>query len=102
MKVFIAVAFLAALSFVEPHGYMKDPLARTSIHRRPEEPYRPPYEYNDSGIECSSPPNSHGSCMRCGTSAEMNRGGAYDKNEITGIYTSGSVSGKVKLSKKII
>src|SRR5687768_2575354 len=92
MKLLILCAVFAVLSSVEPHGYLQSPLARTSIHRRPNEPYRPPYEYNDSGIECRSPPDSHGSCMQCGTSTDMNRGGAYDKNEITGVYQSGSVS----------
>jgi len=92
MKFIILCVVLSVLAVsVEPHGYLHTPLARTSIHRRPNEPYRPPYEWNDSGIECRSPPNQHGSCMRCGTSADMNRGGAYDKNEITGVYNSGSI-----------
>lgn len=93
MKLALALLFLAVVS-VHGHGYLADPLARTSIHIRPDEPYRPPYEWNHSGIECRTPPTygQSGTCLRCGTSTDMNSGGAYDKNEITGNYTAGSVS----------
>lgn len=96
MKITLALVVLlgVAVTFVEPHGYLLDPLARTSVHRIPNKPFNPPYEWNDTGIECSTPPNGS-NCGRCGGSpgnTNNNRGGAHDKAIITGTYTSGSVS----------
>lgn len=36
-----------AFGFVEPHGYLMEPLARTSIHLDPNQPYNPPYWYDN-------------------------------------------------------
>lgn len=36
MKAFVAIVLVAALGYVEPHGYLKIPIARTSIQLAPE------------------------------------------------------------------
>jgi len=88
---FILITALCGVTVVEPHGYLSNPLARTSMHKNPGEGNRPPYYYDDTSIDCFSPPRGNGDCARCGNSADMNAGGPYDKGDVMGTYSSGSV-----------
>ncbi|OXA41598.1 Dopamine beta-hydroxylase [Folsomia candida] len=50
----VAIAVVLAFGFVEPHGYLMEPLARTSIHLDPNQPYNPPYWYDNKGVWCNN------------------------------------------------
>ncbi|OXA43325.1 uncharacterized protein LOC110859008 [Folsomia candida] len=92
----IAVVLALALGFVEPHGYLMEPLARTSIHLDPNLPYNPPYWYDNKGVWCNNVHQDlqYSQCGRCGEAAgnyDASQGGIYDKGALTGNYTSGSI-----------
>ncbi|OXA41282.1 hypothetical protein Fcan01_24150 [Folsomia candida] len=87
---------LGMVALADSHGYLQDPLARTSRHLAPDEPYRPPYWYDNSGVWCDNvqQDQSFSSCGRCGEAAgnsDASQGGIYDKGVIEKTYTSGSI-----------
>ncbi len=90
------LVFVAALSLVEPHGYLKRPLARTSVFREPMYNTSQPYWWDDTGVWCGNVPQDlqYSTCGRCGDASRgstANQGGIYDKRVITATYASGSV-----------
>lgn len=90
------IVFVAGLSLVEPHGYLKKPLARTSIFREPSYNTNMPYWWDDTGVWCGNVPQDlqYSTCGRCGDAlfeSTANQGGIYDKGVITETYASGSV-----------
>lgn len=98
MKTIIAlIVFVAALATVEPHGYVRSPLARTSIFRDSSFGAQQPFWWDDTGVMCggASQDTQYSTCGRCGDSlgnSHAAQGGRYDKGIITGTYTAGQVS----------
>lgn len=98
MNKFISlIVFVSVLSLVEPHGYLKRPLARTSIFREPNYNTTMPYWWDDTGVWCGNVPQDlqYSTCGRCGDASRgttANQGGIYDKGVITGTYAAGSVN----------
>lgn len=88
---------IAGLSSVQPHGYVRRPLARTSIFRDPSFGANMPFWWNDTGVMCGDEVQdaNFSRCGRCGDAfgqTHANQGGTYDKGIITGTYTAGQVS----------
>jgi len=95
MKLLVAIAVLATVQFVEPHGYLKSPLARTSIQLDPSYPYDPPYSWNNQGQWCDNVLQDlqNSQCGRCGEAlgnGDASQGGMYDKGHIVASYQAGS------------
>jgi len=95
MKLLAVVVLVAAVGFVEPHGYLKSPLARTSIQLDPSFGTQQPYWWDNQGVWCANVQQdvNYSSCGRCGEAAgnrDASQGGMYDKGVITRSYTSGS------------
>ncbi|OXA43054.1 hypothetical protein Fcan01_22124 [Folsomia candida] len=93
---FALVGILHAVGRVESHGYMKDPIARTSIQLRPEFGTNQPYWWDNTGVWCGNVNQDmqYSSCGRCGDApgeSTANQGGIYDKGVIVRNYTSGSI-----------
>jgi len=96
MKLIIAsVVFLAGVAFVEPHGFLETPLARTSVHRLPNwGGAQQPFWWDDTGVWCGNQQQNQqfSTCGRCGDAPGQShaaRGGRYDKGIITGTYNAG-------------
>lgn len=95
-KSIVTIILTSLLAMVEPHGYVKSPLSRTSIFRESKWNTQMPYWWDDTGVWCGNiEQNLHYSqCGRCGDAAggsTANQGGIYDKGVITGTYTAGQV-----------
>lgn len=95
-KAILLVLIIAGLSSVEPHGYVRVPLSRTSIFRDPSFGAQMPFWWNDSGVMCGDVVQDlqYSRCGRCGDAFGQtfaNQGGTYDKGIITGTYTAGQV-----------
>ncbi|KAJ6640199.1 hypothetical protein Bhyg_12948 [Pseudolycoriella hygida] len=93
--IFASILLIAGLTSVEPHGYLKSPLARTSIFREPRFNTTMPYWWDDTGVWCGNDPQDlqYSTCGRCGDAQRgttANQGGYYDKGVITATYESGS------------
>jgi len=98
MRVFLALALLGAcLALVHSHGYLKDPIARTSIQIREHEfGTSQPYWWDHQGVWCGNvqQDNNFSTCGRCGDvrgETTANQDGIYDKKVIVANYTSGSI-----------
>lgn len=50
MTLAVWIAFVAGVSLVESHGYLKSPLSRTSIFREPNFNTSMPYWWDDTGL----------------------------------------------------
>lgn len=95
-KAILLVLIIVGLSSVEPHGYVRVPLSRTSIFRDPSFGAQMPFWWNDSGVMCGDVVQDlqYSRCGRCGDAFGQtfaNQGGTYDKGIITGTYTAGQV-----------
>jgi len=96
MKLVALIVFLACLAFVEPHGFVFNPMARTSVHRLPNwGGAQQPFWWDDTGVWCgnANQDQNFSTCGRCGDApgnTHANRGGRYDKGIITGTYTAGA------------
>lgn len=95
-RVILLVLIIAGLSSVEPHGYVRVPLARTSIFRDPSFGAQMPFWWNDTGVMCGDVVQDlqYSRCGRCGDTLGQtfaNQGGVYDKGIITGTYSAGQV-----------
>lgn len=97
-KAILLILFVAGLVQVEPHGYVLNPLSRTSIFRnRDTNGAVAPFWWNDTGVWCGNIQQDlqYSRCGRCGDEpgeTHANQGGRYDKAIITGTYTAGQVS----------
>ena len=103
---FIILAAIVALA--NGHGYMKHPLARTSIHLSDEfnPVFNPPYWYDNSGVWCGNVPQDtrYSTCGRCGDrqgETGANQGGEFDKGVITATYQAGSVRNEPTLKSML-
>ncbi|OXA49389.1 uncharacterized protein LOC110854634 [Folsomia candida] len=90
------LALFVAVAQVQSHGYLKDPVARTSIQTRPEFGTDQPYWWDNSGVWCGNVPQdlTYSTCGRCGDvlgETTANQGGIYDKGVIVRNYTAGSI-----------
>jgi hypothetical protein len=89
--------FAAVLALTNAHGYLKEPIARTSIQLRPEFNTQQPYWWDNSGVWCANvqQDTSYSQCGRCGDrlgETTANQGGIYDKGVTVATYQAGSVS----------
>ncbi|OXA36956.1 uncharacterized protein LOC110862773 [Folsomia candida] len=97
LKLFSAVvALLGVAAQVRGHGYMKEPISRTSIHQRPEFGTEMPYWWDHQGVWCGNVNQDMqlSTCGRCGDvlgETTANQGGIYDKGVIVANYSSGSI-----------
>jgi len=96
MRSLLIFAFALAIGSVEPHGYLKEPIARTSIQLRPEFNTQQPYWWDNQGVWCGNvaQDQSYSTCGRCGDNpgeTHANQGGQYDKGVIVASYTAGSI-----------
>lgn len=53
-KAIVLIFFAASLAFVEPHGFLRVPLARTSIFRQPSFGASQPFWWDDTGVWCGN------------------------------------------------
>ncbi|KAG4078171.1 hypothetical protein HA402_002223 [Bradysia odoriphaga] len=95
-KAILLLLVIVGLSSVEPHGYVRQPLARTSIFRNPSFGAQMPFWWNDTGVMCGDVVQDaqFSRCGRCGDAfgeTHANQGGTYDKGIITGTYTAGQI-----------
>jgi len=95
-KLISLAVFLAAAGFVEPHGYLKEPIARTSIQLRPEFGTSQPYWWDNQGVWCNNVQQdvAISNCGRCGETAgnrDASQNGMYDKKVIAANFTAGSI-----------
>ena len=95
LQLFVLAAIAVALA--NGHGYMKEPIARTSIQLRPEFGTQQPYWWDNQGVWCGNvqQDTSYSTCGRCGDrqgETTANQGGIYDKGVIVATYQSGAVS----------
>ncbi|KAJ6649664.1 hypothetical protein Bhyg_04902 [Pseudolycoriella hygida] len=96
-KVIFFILLVAGLSGIEPHGFVKRPLSRTSIFReRDTNGAQGPFWWNDTGVWCGNVQQdlNYSQCGRCGDAfgeTHANQGGKYDKAIITGTYIAGEV-----------
>lgn len=96
-KEIILIFFAASLALVEPHGFLRVPLARTSIFRQPSFGAQQPFWWDDTGVWCGNVQQdiNFSSCGRCGDAAGNShaaQGGRYDKGIVTATYNAGAVS----------
>jgi len=97
MKTTIAlIVFVVGLATVEPHGYVRIPLSRTSIFREPSWGAQQPFWWDDTGVMCGNIQQNlqYSQCGRCGDApgnAHAQQGGRYDKGIVTGTYTAGQI-----------
>jgi len=87
--------FLAFIASAHSHGYLKEPVARTSIQLRPEFNTQQPYWWDHQGVWCGNVQQdvNFSTCGRCGDSpggSDANQNGIYDKKVIVANYTAGS------------
>ncbi|OXA44354.1 uncharacterized protein LOC110857714 [Folsomia candida] len=90
------VIFPLLLAQVYSHGYLKEPISRTSLHLRPEFDAPPPYYWDNSAIWCGNVNQdlALSGCGRCGDvlgETHFQQGGEYDKGIIVANYTAGSI-----------
>lgn len=95
-KAIILIFFAASLALVEPHGFLRVPLARTSIFRQPNFGAQQPFWWDDTGVWCGNVQQdiNFSSCGRCGDApgnTNANQGGRYDKGIVTATYNAGAV-----------
>jgi len=93
LKLLFVVACLVAM--VHGHGYMREPIARTSIQLRPEFNTQQPYWWDNTGVWCGNVQQNqqYSRCGRCGDApgeSTANQNGIYDKKVIVATYQSGS------------
>lgn len=96
-KNILLVLFVAGLALVEPHGFLKSPLSRTSIFTNPRYGASMPFWWDHTGVWCGNVHQdfSYSTCGRCGDAEGntlANQGGIYDKGIITATYRAGQVS----------
>lgn len=106
MRLLITAAILTLwVGLVQSHGYLKDPIARTSIQLREAEfNTQQPYWWDNQGVWCGNVKQSpnYETCGRCGDAPGetlANQNGIYDKKVIVATYTAGSVSRKLELDR---
>lgn len=93
----VLIVFLAGAAFVEPHGSITTPLARTRIQDLPNwGGAQQPFWWDSQGVWCGNVAQdvNVSNCGRCGdapANTHANRGGRYDKGIITGTYNAGQV-----------
>jgi len=92
---YVALVLAVAVTYADAHGYLKDPIARTSIQLRPEFNTQQPYWWDNQGVWCNNAQQDlqYSTCGRCGEgqgNGDASQGGIYDKNVIVANYTSGS------------
>ncbi|XP_037037766.1 uncharacterized protein LOC119075432 [Bradysia coprophila] len=95
MKGIVLIFFAASLALVEPHGFLRTPLARTSIFRQPSFGAQQPFWWDDTGVWCGNVQQdiNFSTCGRCGDApgnTHANQGGRYDKGIITATYNAGA------------
>jgi len=93
LLVFVLLGLVAG---AHSHGFLKSPIARTSIQTRPEFGTQQPYWWDNTGVWCNNVQQdlNNSQCGRCGEAAgnrDASQGGIYDKNVIVANYTAGSV-----------
>ncbi|XP_037045250.1 uncharacterized protein LOC119080785 [Bradysia coprophila] len=97
MKTAIAlILFVAGLATVEPHGFVRTPLSRTSIFREPSWGAQQPFWWDDTGVWCGNvqQDQQYSTCGRCGDApgnSHAAQGGRYDKGIVTGTYNAGQI-----------
>ena len=100
VKLFLAAAL--AVSVVNGHGFLKSPLARTSIQTRDDLLESIPnwwereWWWDHQGVWCGNvlQDTQYSACGRCGDTAGQtgaNQNGIYDTKLITGTYAAGQV-----------
>jgi len=94
----LKLVLIAALcvGLVQSHGYLKEPIARTSIQLRPEFNTQQPYWWDNMGVWCGNVHQDaqYSTCGRCGDApgqSSANQGGTYDKGVIVASYAAGSI-----------
>ncbi|KAG4075416.1 hypothetical protein HA402_015069 [Bradysia odoriphaga] len=90
------ILFVAAIATVEPHGFVRIPLSRTSIFREPSWGAQPPFWWDDTGLWCGNVQQNlqYSTCGRCGDApgnSHAAQGGRYDNGIITGTYVASQV-----------
>lgn len=96
-KLILLIVSIAWLAEVESHGFLRRPIARTSIQREPQWGATAPFWWDDTGVFCGNVRQDlyFSTCGRCGDApgnAHAARGGRYDKGIIVATYTAGQVS----------
>ncbi len=95
--ILLCLVLALAISFVEPHGHLLNPLPRNSLWRDPNFPQQPP-NYNDQQVWCDNvqQDEDYSQCGICGDGLDSPQdhalGGLYGLGLIAANYTSGSVS----------
>lgn len=93
----LLIVFVTGATFVEPHGSITTPLARTRIQDLPNwGGAQQPFWWDSQGVWCGNVAQdvNVSTCGRCGDApgnTHANRGGRYDKGIITGTYNAGQV-----------
>jgi len=92
----VGLIAILCIGLAEPHGYLKSPIARSSIQLRPDFPTSGPYYWDHQAVWCGNVQQdlSYSTCGRCGDvrgEITFNQGGYYDKGIIVASYTSGSI-----------
>lgn len=95
-KAIVLVFFAASLAVVEPHGYLRNPLSRTSIFRDTSFGAQQPFWWDHTGVWCGNVQQdlSYSTCGRCGDApgnTHAAQGGRYDKGIVTATYNAGAV-----------
>jgi len=98
MRQLLLFAFSCAvvIGLVAGHGYLREPIARTSIQLREREfGTSQPYWWDHQGVWCANVRQNlqYSTCGRCGEAAgnrDASQGGRYDKGVIVATYTAGS------------
>lgn len=96
MKYSIAI-LLVAVGYANAHVFLAEPIARTSMHLRPEFGAQQPFWWDNFGVWCGNvhQNTAFSTCGRCGESPgsrDASQNGRYDKGIIVATYTAGSVS----------
>lgn len=96
-KAIVLLVFVAGIALVEPHGFLRTPLSRTSIFQQPSFGAQQPFWWDHTGVWCGNVQQdlSYSTCGRCGDApgnTHANQGGRYDKAIVTATYSPGSVS----------
>jgi len=91
-----ALVLAAFVALAHAHGYLKQPIARTSIQLREAEfGTTQPYWWDNEGVWCNNVKQDlqYSTCGRCGEAAgnrDASQNGIYDKKVIVANYTAGS------------
>ncbi|KAG4066253.1 hypothetical protein HA402_000477 [Bradysia odoriphaga] len=91
----VIIVLVLAAAYVDSHGSITTPLARTRIQDLPNwGGAQQPFWWDSQGVWCANVPQdvNVSTCGRCGDApgqTHANRGGRYDKGIITGTYNAG-------------